>query len=91
MITMNNEMRILKSEGCYLNWKQFSKGFKPVELIYPNVEADVLKVIVELYGENYTEWLEKPIHRLNNYTPHQLLQTKTGSRIIKGYLMRLPQ
>ena len=88
MIKMNNLMRILKGEGWYLNWHRFTRQFKPVSIDCPGVEKDILKVIVEMYGENYIAWLDEPKLDLNSYTPRQLMETKTGERIIKGYLMR---
>lgn len=89
MIKMNKYMRVLKGEGWFWNWNQFSKLFKPVSVDCPDVDKDILKVIVEMFGDNFIEWLDNPIVELNNYTPRQLLKTKTGIRIIKGYLMRM--
>ena len=89
MIKMNDYMRILKGEGWCWNWHRFSKLYKPVSVDCPDIEKDVLKVIIELFGDNYITWLDEPILELNNYTPRQLMETKSGVRIIKGYLMRM--
>ena len=90
MIKMNDEMRMLKGEGWSVSFNVFVIGFKPTEISYPDIDAGVLSVIIEYYGDNYISWLEEPIETLNNYTPHQLLKTKIGTRIIKGFLMRMP-
>jgi len=66
-------MHILKSEGWCWNWHRFSKLFKPVSVDCPDVDKDILKVIVELFGDNFIEWLDYPILELNNYPPRKLL------------------
>ena len=90
MIKMNSYMRILKGEGWWWNWKRFARNFEPISFDYPNVDAEILKVIVKLFGDDFSSWLNEPIVELNDYTPYQLLKSKMGTRIIQGYLMRLP-
>lgn len=90
MIKLNSYMRILKGEGWRWNWIRFARMFEPVCFECPYVDSDMLNVIVKLYGENYFSWLKEPIDELNGYTPEQLLKTKSGTRVIRGYLMRMP-
>lgn len=73
------------------HWEEYASCFKDEGIRVEGIPQDIVNAVTTVLGEKAgITWLDTPLHALDEKTARELLQTENGEKVLKAFIMRLP-
>lgn len=72
-------------------WNKYASCFKDVTTHIDGVPQDIVNAVFAILGDvDGYKWLHTPLHKLDGKSAIELVKTEKGEKVLKAFIMRLP-
>ena len=89
MLKKNEYMKMLLHTYDPMGWKRLVDRCRSCSASYPGIPGEYAVVIATILGEQGASWVDSCIDSLNNYSPRELSESRSGRIILKMFLLRM--
>lgn len=85
-----SRVKILANKYSDYYWRNLTNCFSESSLKIEGMPQDIINVLVGIIGEETIEWIDRPLHMLDDETARNLVKTEEGCKALKELIMRMP-